>query len=283
MREISKSVPKKDHESKASGSAIYVADFDASGMLYGKLVRSPHARAKVLGIELPDMPAGYFAVDHRDVPGVNRVHIVMDDTPVFAAETVEYVGDPVLMLVGPEEAEVERLTGLVAVTYEPLPAILDVREADTAFFDYHFGRGDVPQAFAQADQVFEEQFETGYQEQAYLETQGMIAEYQDHKLTLHGSLQCPYYVHGALVKALGLTPDKVRVMQDVTGGGFGGKEAYPLHIGLSGGGRGLQGGRKARAGDLRTPGGYGVHLQTSPVPVHVPGRREGWPRHRHGH
>ena len=58
--------------------------------------------------ELPPMPEGYFAVDHRDVPGVNRVHIVVDDMPVFAEDTVEYIGDPVLMIVGPDEAEVER-------------------------------------------------------------------------------------------------------------------------------------------------------------------------------
>ena len=227
MRAISQSVPKKDHEPKACGSALYVADFDARDMLYGKLVRSPHARARVTGLQLPPMPEGYFAVDHRDVPGVNRVHIVVDDMPVFAEDTVEYIGDPVLMIVGPDEAEVERLAGQVNVTYEPLPAVLDVRNADTVFFDYHFGRGEVEKAFAEADNVFEEQFETGYQEHAYLETQGLIAQFDGRKLALHGSLQCPYYVHGALIKALGLTPDRVRVMQDATGGGFGGKEDYP--------------------------------------------------------
>ena len=227
MKEISRSVVKKDHGPKIDGSALYVADFTQADMLHGKLVRSPHARAKVLGIKLPEMPEGYFAVDRRDVPGVNQVHIVKDDTPVYAEDTVEYIGDPVLMMVGPDEREVERLAGKVEVAYEPLPAILDVRKSDTVFFDYQFGRGDVQKAFAEADRVYEEEFETGYQEQAYLETQGMIAEYREGKLTLHGSLQCPYYVHGALVKALGLTPDRVRVVQDVTGGGFGGKEAYP--------------------------------------------------------
>lgn len=227
MKEISRSVVKKDHGPKIDGSAMYVADFAQEGMLHGKLVRSPHAHARVLGIELPRLPEGYFAVDRRDVPGVNQVHIVKDDTPVFAEETVEYIGDPVLMVVGPDERQVELLAGQVQVRYEPLPAVLDVRKSDTVFFDYRFGRGDVERAFAEADKVYQEQFETGYQEQAYLETQGMIAEYREGKLTIHGSLQCPYYVHGALVKALGLTPDRVRVIQDATGGGFGGKEAYP--------------------------------------------------------
>ncbi|HWS41821.1 MAG TPA: xanthine dehydrogenase family protein molybdopterin-binding subunit [Pseudoflavonifractor sp.] len=227
MREISKSVIKKDHAPKMDGSAIYVADWPCDGVLYGKLVRSPYARARVLDIELPPLPEGYFTVDKNDVPGKNEVHIVMDDTPVYAGETVEYIGDPVLMMVGPEEKEVERLAAAVNVVYEVLPAVLDVRDSDTVFFDYSFGQGDTDAAFAEADKVYEEEFETGYQEQAYLETQGMIAEYRGGKMTVHGSMQCPYYVHGAIAKATGLTPDKVRVLQDTTGGGFGGKEAYP--------------------------------------------------------
>ena len=227
MKDISRSVIKKDHGPKVDGSALYVADYHPQGMLYGKMVRSPHARAKVLGITLPTLPQGFFAVDATDVPGVNQVHIVKDDSPVFAAETVEYIGDPVLMVVGPDERETERLAALVQVAYEPLPAITDMRKADTAFFDYKFGHGDVQAAFAAADHVYEETFETGYQEQAYLEPQGLMAEYADGKITVRGSMQCPYYIHGALAKAMGLTPDKVRVVQDVTGGGFGGKEDYP--------------------------------------------------------
>ena len=227
MRDISKSVVKKDHSPKVNGSAMFVGDFAPVDLLYGKLVRSPHARARVLGVTLPALPQGYFTVDWRDVPGVNLVHIVMDDTPVFAKDTVEFVGDPVMMVVGPDENEVNRLAQAVTVAYEPLPALLDIGNTDTVFFDYTFGCGDVNKAFEQADKVYEEQFETGYQEQAYLETNGLMAEFKDGKVTVHGSMQCPYYIHGALVKAMGMTPDRVQVVQDVTGGGFGGKEDYP--------------------------------------------------------
>ena len=75
--------------------------------------------------------------------------------------------------------------------------------------------------------MFVETFQTGYQEQAYLETQGMIAYPHDGRMTVRGSMQCPYYVHGAVAKALGYAGKDVQVIQDVTGGGFGGKEAYP--------------------------------------------------------
>ncbi|MDR1538943.1 MAG: xanthine dehydrogenase family protein molybdopterin-binding subunit [Clostridiales bacterium] len=227
MHPISQSVKKKDHSVKMDGSALYAGDYGKDGMLFGKLARSPHARARILGINLPELPEGYFSVDCRDVPGENRVHIVMDDTPVFAEETVEFIGDPVLMIVGPDEAEASRLASLAEVIYEQLEPVLDAKESETAFFDYSFGKGDVDAAFSLADKVYEEEFRTGYQEQAYLETQGMIAQLDGDRMIVHGSLQCPYYVHGAVAKALGFPPEKVRISQDFTGGGFGGKEAFP--------------------------------------------------------
>ncbi len=224
---ISQSVTKKDHAAKVGGHAIYVADHPKQGVLFGKLVRSSVPKAKIAHIHLPALPEGYFSVDHRDVPGENRVQVVLDDTPVFVADTVEYIGDPILMIVGPEEDEVSALAAQVAVDYEPLPAVLRIDDHDKVFFDYHYGKGDVDAAFADADKVFEETFETGYQEQAYLETQGMIAEPLEGGMRMRGSLQCPYYVHTAVRKALGVKADDIRVLQDVTGGGFGGKEAFP--------------------------------------------------------
>ena len=71
--------------------------------------------------------------------------------------------------------------------------------------------------------IYEEVFETGYQDQTYLETQGMMAEVMDDgKVFVHGLMQCPYYVKGAVMRALNLGEDKVRIAQDATGGGFGG-------------------------------------------------------------
>jgi CO/xanthine dehydrogenase Mo-binding subunit len=228
MEAISRSATKKDHEPKISGRAIYVADYPAEGMLYGKLLHSPRAHAKILDIKLPPLPEGYLVVDKSDVPGDNHVNIVKDDTPVFVEDTVEYIGDVILMVVGPDADKVAELTDAIQVAYEELPPVLRVQDSNEAFFSYNFGKGDMDTAFREADRVFEETFETGYQEQAYLETQGMIAQpMEDGRIFVHGSMQCPYYVHGAVTRVIGRGPGAVRILQDVTGGGFGGKEAYP--------------------------------------------------------
>lgn len=232
MEAISQSVVKKDHEAKMSGRSCYVGDYSDDGILVGKLLRSTLAKAKVLAVQIPPLPEGYFYVDRTDVPGENRVNIVLDDTPVYANETVEYIGEPIGMVVGPDEKVVDRILKEIQVSYEELEPVLDLRKSDTVFFNYTYGKGDVEKAFAQADRVFEEEFTTGYQEQAYLEVQGMMAcpEKNGH-MFVHGSMQCVYYVHGAVRRALGCGPDEVHVLQDVTGGGFGGKEDYPSILG----------------------------------------------------
>lgn len=236
MDKISQSVVKKDHAPKIEGRSVYVGDYvtarDGRPILTGKLLHAQVARARVLSVQVPELPAGYFYVDAKDVPGDNNVNIVLDDTPVYCRETVEYIGEPIGMVVGPDEKEVQRILSGIKVNYEELEPVLDLRAAGEAFFDYEFGHGDVEQAFREADKVYEEEFETGYQDQTYLETQGMMAEPEaDGRMFVHGSSQCAYYIHGAVMRVLGCGPTGVHVLQDVTGGGFGGKEAFPSILG----------------------------------------------------
>ena len=225
--DISNSVRKKDHGPKMDGSALYVADYPTEGMVFGRLVRSSKAKAKIVDIKIPPLEPGYLIVDHKDVPGINRVHIVKDDTPVFSEGDVEYIGDPILMVVGPDEQKVTRLANEFAITYKELTPIIKVEDSDTVFFDYTIEKGDVKKAFEDADKVYIETFRTGIQEQAYMEGQGMIGIAHDNRITIHGSMQCPYYIHGAVAKAMGYEASQVQIKADVTGGGFGGKEDYP--------------------------------------------------------
>jgi CO/xanthine dehydrogenase Mo-binding subunit len=227
MNSISKSTSKVDHFAKISGSSKYVADLPTTGVYFGRLVRSTVARAKLLAVHLPSLPSEYFFYDAADVPGDNNVNIVFDDTPVFAAKTVEYIGDPIGILVGPCERTVNKLLDLIKVDYELLEPIFDPLISDTTFFNVNINKGDVATAFATADKIYEETFNTGLQEQAYMETNGVIASYEDGQIVIRGSLQCPYYIHGAVARAMAMNPKNIRVIQEVTGGGFGGKEDFP--------------------------------------------------------
>ena len=227
MKTISKSIPKIDHAEKISGEAKYVADLPTAGLYFGKLVRSTVARAKLGDIHLPPLPPEYHFYGAADVPGANQVHIILDDTPVFAGDTVEYIGDPIGILVGPCERLVNQLVASIKVDYEPLEPVFDPETSDTTFFKVNIDKGNVEKAFSTADKVYEERFFTGLQEQAYMETNGVIASYEEGKMIIRASLQCPYYIHHAVAKVVGMDPQQVRVIQEVTGGGFGGKEDFP--------------------------------------------------------
>ncbi|MDR2570101.1 MAG: xanthine dehydrogenase family protein molybdopterin-binding subunit, partial [Oscillospiraceae bacterium] len=223
---ISKSITKIDHIAKANGSAIYVCDYPVEGMLFGRVLRSTIAKGVVRNVRLPRLPDGYFFTDEKDVPGINEVHMIQDDTPVFT-NNVEFIGEPIGMLVGCNEKEVNKLLGMIEVEYEEHTPVFDPRASKDVFFDFNIEKGDTDKAFKEADSVFNEDFETGLQEHIYLETNGMIARYHNNKLEINGSLQCPYYVQRAVVRAMGLSPENVIIRQDTTGGGFGGKEDFP--------------------------------------------------------
>ena len=98
---------------------------------------------------------------------------------------------------------------------------------------YHIARGNLEAGFAEADLVIEGTYRVGHQEQLYIETQGMIAVPRpDGGVTVHGSMQCPYYVHAAMKRALGLDAEHCVVVQEDTGGAFGGKEEFPSGLAI---------------------------------------------------
>ena len=100
LHPVTQSVTKKDHSEKMSGTACFVADHAQDGMLHACAIRSPYTHARVRAVNYPALPEGYCSVDYRDVLGENAVHIVEDDSPVFAADEVCYVGEAVALIVG---------------------------------------------------------------------------------------------------------------------------------------------------------------------------------------
>jgi CO/xanthine dehydrogenase Mo-binding subunit len=238
MQDIRTSVKRFDFDEKIEGRLKYCADLHPEGMLYARTLRATVPRAKIIAIDIPELPDGYVTVDARDVPGKNIVPIVFDDEPFFAEDVVNFIGQPILLVVGPDKEVVLHIMDKIHVLYEPMKPIFSIQQAidthenfiygDQPFFcEYNFSKGDPDLAIKQAISEIEDEYQTGYQEQAYLETQSMLAEYAEGKVSVYGSMQCPYYVLDALKDALGWDEKRIRVVQLPTGGGFGGKEDYP--------------------------------------------------------
>ncbi|HEX4643676.1 MAG TPA: xanthine dehydrogenase family protein molybdopterin-binding subunit, partial [Candidatus Acidoferrales bacterium] len=237
------SVIRKEGREKVTGRARYVDDLSFPGMLHGATVRSNVARGKIRGIRFGEnIPWNEFTiVTAADIPGKNEIALIEHDQPCLAAEAINHPEEAVVLLAHPDRYLLEEARRAVQIDVEPLPAIFSIEDSiarravifgeDNVFKSYRMEKGDVDAAWAQADIIVEGEYRTGAQEQLYIENQGMIAVANPADgVTVRGSLQCPYYVHKALMPLFGLPADKIRVIQAETGGGFGGKEEYPSMI-----------------------------------------------------
>jgi CO/xanthine dehydrogenase Mo-binding subunit len=224
MRDIRESIFKTDGDEKISGQAKYVADIIIPGMYHALTKRSSISYGEIKNIRYPEMPEEYIIVDYRDVPGKNVVKIIYDDMPVFTEKEITYLHEPILLVCGPDKAKVKEIVDNIEIEYiEKEP----VFEWTNSAVHYHFDKGIGKAAFENAARVIEYDYETGYQEQAYIEPQGFVGYLEGEKVTLIGSIQCPYYVKNAVIQALGAADNNVRVIQPSVGGAFGGKEEFP--------------------------------------------------------
>jgi len=242
-RQIGKSVPRKEGREKVTGSARYVDDLTFPEMIHGVTVRGSIARGKILNIRFGEgIPWSEFTiVTAKDIPGKNCIALLIEDQPCLADQFVNHPEEAILLLAHPDKYLLEEARRAVQIEFEPLPAVFSVEDSlsrkeiiwgeDNIFKSYRVEKGDVVSAWSVADFIVEGEYETGAQEQLYIEPQGMIAiANSTDGVTVWGSLQCPYYIHKSLVRLFGLPKEKVRVVQAETGGGFGGKEEYPSMI-----------------------------------------------------
>jgi CO/xanthine dehydrogenase Mo-binding subunit len=241
---VGTSPPRVDGADKVTGAALYVDDLQPEGALFGRTVRSDVACGVLTAIEQD--PAfdwtGVTLVTAEDVPGENVIALIVDDQPALVpvGGVVRHVGEAVALVAAPTKARAEAARAHVKLTIEAREPVLDLDASiaagtklhgdDNVFKRFEISKGDVEAGFAAADHVIEGEYVTGAQEQMYIEPQGMLATWEGDTAHVTGSLQCPYYVHKALTRLLGLPGGRVVVTQAVTGGGFGGKEEYPSMI-----------------------------------------------------
>jgi len=242
-RFIGKSIPRKEGREKVTGRAVYLDDIAMLDMLHGVTVRSQVARGRLRGIRfVKGIPWDEFTiVTAKDIPGNNCVALILDDQPCLADQVVNHCEEPVVLLAHSDPYLLEEARRAVELDIEPLPPVFTIDDSlakkqviwgeDNIFKSFLVESGDVESAWSRAHLIIEGEYETGAQEQLYIEPQGMIATFDaEDGLTVWGSMQCPYYVHRALMTLLDLQVNQVRVVQMETGGGFGGKEEYPSMI-----------------------------------------------------
>src|ERR1700746_3265931 len=240
---VGRSVPRKEGRDKVTGRSQYVDDMVLPNMLFGATVRSQIPRGRIRNITFgPGIAWDEFViVSAKDIPGKNCIALIGDDQPCLANEFVNHPEEPILLLAHPDRRLLPKAVEAVSIEYDPLPTVFTIEESerrsdivwgeDNIFKTYLIEKGDVDGVWDKADHIVEGEYTTGAQEQLYIENKGMIAAFEAADgITVWGSLQCPYYIHKALMTLCALPAEKVRVVQMETGGAFGGKEEYPSMI-----------------------------------------------------
>ena len=249
-----------DGTDKVTGRAKYGADFQAAGLLYGSVLRSPHAHALIKSIDVSKAAAfpGVKAVmTGQDMPVAgmsdpSRSTRFASDN-VMARDKVVYKGQPVAAVAAVNVHVAEEAVSLIQVEYEVLKALVDVREAmkddapliheevttselgettekhSNIATHFQFELGDVEKGFAQAEVIVEHEYTTATVHQGYIEPQNAAALWNaDGALTIWCSTQGSFAVREALSSILDLPVSKIKVVPMEIGGGFGGK--IPIYL-----------------------------------------------------
>ncbi len=242
---------RREGPDKLTGAAKYADDLVFPGAWFGATIRSTdaHARFDALDLDPAFDWSKVVVVTAADVPGDNVVSSIKEDQPILVplGGEIQHHAEPLALLATPDRETLRAARRAARARTSPLPAVFDPEASDHVFAAYELAAGDPEAAFAAADLILEGEYRVGHQEQLYIENNAMIAvPTDDGGVTVHGSLQCPYYVHAALRRGLAMNAAQARVVQAETGGGFGGKEEYPSVIGLHAALLALKAGRPVR-------------------------------------
>lgn len=255
---IGQSLKRIDGREKVTGKGIYTGDLGLSGMVYGKVLRSPlpHARIRRLDSRQAESLPGVVAVLTRD-----NLHVAypchgpcVKDQPIVALEKVRYAGDLVAAVAATEEGTAEEALKRIEVDYEGLPAVFTVEEAlkegaplvhekieglrpseygsggsqivhenSNILLHFRYQRGEIEKGFGEADFVFEDTFLYPSAQHYPMEPHISVALFEGESLTVWTSSQSPFSVRQELARLFGLALSRVRVIVPYVGGGYGAK------------------------------------------------------------
>lgn len=265
---VGKPEPKVDATKLAQGKPAFTADVEMRGMLHAKVLRSPHAHARITSIDASkarQLPGVAAVLTHEDIPRVvystaGQSDPIPGPLDCFSLDNkVRFVGDRVAFVAAETPEIAEQALTLIDVEYEILESILDVRNAlkegapvihdEPEYVNFadsdpsknlaaevRIDIGDLDKGFAAADQIFEAEYVVPRVQQAHIEPHVVVTYWdEDDRLVIRSSTQVPFHVRRMMAPVLDLPVKRIRVIKPRIGGGFGGKqevlsEDIPAHL-----------------------------------------------------
>jgi len=222
---VGKRVPLQDAYEKVTGSLKFAVDFDLSGMLVAKVLRSPHPHARIVNIDTSKaeaLPGVAAVITHKDVPEKEWQEAALNYRGRVLDEKVRFVGDEVAAVAAVDAYVAEEALNLIEIEWEELPSVFAIMEAmkpDAPQINSWgnvrssvLASGDIVQGFKEADLVVEHSATMGIQQYAPIGRNACIASWDRDKLTLWTSTQAPFQLRDSLARILDLPQNKIRVI-----------------------------------------------------------------------
>jgi CO/xanthine dehydrogenase Mo-binding subunit len=210
-------------------SPLFVEDYRLPEMVHVLTVRSAAASGRLVSLNVPHLPKGYYLIQAQDIPGRKTVKVYGIEFPVLAEDRISYYGEPLALLAGPDPQILRSLFSEIEVKYEEEWPLFSFESfsSDQIVAKRLITRGDVDAAFAQAKRQFEGQFHTPSQYHWSPEPSGAVAVFDYDKLTIHTASQWPFHVRDTVAKSLAISETDVVVQSVPTGTHLDSKIWFP--------------------------------------------------------
>ncbi|HEY7344922.1 MAG TPA: molybdopterin cofactor-binding domain-containing protein [Gaiella sp.] len=250
---IGERVLREDAVPKVTGEFEYASDLSAPGMLWGDTLRSPHAHARIVAIDVSAalrVPGVHAVLTHADVPGAKLYGLEFADQPVLAIDRVRYVGEPVVVVAAEHPEQAREALAAIAVEYEPLEPVVDMERAleqeplhpDRPTMGHGYREDTRPNVVrhmvirhgdpaAEGDVVVTAEYELGIQDQAFLGPEsGLAVPDGEGGVDVYVATQWLHVDRDQVAPCLALRPEQVRIHLAGVGGAFGGREDLSMQI-----------------------------------------------------
>jgi selenium-dependent xanthine dehydrogenase len=259
LKAIGQPLPRPDAVEKATGKGIFADDLYVEGMLYAGALRSSYPHARLLKVDVSrakNLPGVVALLTAEDIPGRKDCGVHEVDWPVLCYDKVRYVGDAIALVVAESEETLAQAIEAIEVDYETLPVVTGPKDAalpdapilheqianhatgehGNCLKHYHLEHGDVARGFAEADVIVEREYSTQTVEHAFIEPEaGLAVPDPTGRITVYCGGQIPFGDRSQIAATLNLPEDRIRVINCLIGGAFGGKEdvSVQIHVALA--------------------------------------------------
>src|SRR5262245_9852655 len=259
LNAVSRPLPRPDAVEKVNGKGIYADDLYVEGMLHASALRSQYPHARLLRVDASrakDLPGVVAVLTADDIPGRKDCGVHEVDWPVLCYDKVRYVGDAIALVVAESEEIAAQALKWIEVDYEPLPVVTGPKEAalpdaptlhehipnhppgehGNCLKHYHLENGSVARGFAEADVIVEREYRTQTVEHGFIEPEaGLAVPDPTGRITVYCGGQIPFGDRSQIAATLNRPEDRIRVINCLIGGAFGGKEdiSVQIHVALA--------------------------------------------------